>query len=392
MKNLRLNLVLVGLMLTMVVIGQKPAKMPVGKSFIIQSAQNYGRNGGGCWDVSGSFSSESDFVKGKNIQIWNVTNEVDRVYTIKSSNTQGYYEIMVGRHSVARVDISGGKQKKGANIQLWEDNNGTAQRFLFRHLGNGRFKIYSTNGYIINLKNTNSNNNNNIQLWSDHNGIHNEWFLLDPTTRKKYVPTANVQLQLKGEKIPRNMYYIQSAISYGRNNMGCWDIPGKGASKLKKGANLQIWQNDYAIDRKFYIVKNSSGQYYNIRVGNTGYSVDLFGGKTANGSNIGVYTTDRKNANQAFYFKHLGNGRFKMHHSSGKILAITGGGNNNGQNIHLWDNHNAIHAEWFLINVKTGKAFIPGGSPTNNNSDAGGWDGEGNNNNGGTSGAEEEGW
>ena len=149
---------------------QTAADMPAGRSFIIQSAQNFGRDAKGCWDLAGSYTTESQFIKGKNIQIWQLGSvQPDRIYTLVESSHQGYYEIMVGRHSVARVDVSGGKLKKGDNIQLWDDNNSKAQRFLFKHLGNGRFKIYNANGKIVNLSSKNSNNGNNIHIWDDHN-------------------------------------------------------------------------------------------------------------------------------------------------------------------------------------------------------------------------------
>ncbi len=388
MKNINIYIIIAFLFANLIVEAQKASEMPIGKSFIIQSAISFGRNESGCWDLAGSYGSESQFIKGKNIQVWQLDNSPDRVFTIAESSVSGYYELMVGRHSIARVDISGGKQVNHANIRLWDDNNSTAQRFLFKHLGNGRFKIYTTNGKIINLKNNSNNNGTNIQLWDDNNGINSEWYFIDPNTRKAYIPKRSVEIKLVGDEIPQGKYYIQSAISYGRNNMGFWDIPGRGNSALKNKANLQIWENDYLVDRKFAIYKNHSHQYYNLVVGS--YSVDLFGGKTANGSNVGIFKTNFSNINQSFYFEHLGNGRFKIHHSNGKILAITEASNSNNKNIHLWQNHNSIQAEWYLISVKTGKAYIPASNNSNNSNNGNGWDGE--NNEGGSSGNESGGW
>ena len=389
MKHLFIYFALMTLLLPSISSAQV-ASMPVGRSFIIQSAQNYGRDGNGCWDVSGSYSSESQFIKGKNIQLWTMANKPDRFFTIKSSSQQGFYEIMVGKHSVARVDISGGNQKKGANIHLWDDNNSTAQRFSFKHMGNGRFKIYTTKGKIINLNTQSSKNGTNVQLWNDHNGIHNEWFLLDADTRQAYIPTSTVKYTLKGAKMPHKSYYIQSAVSYGRTSAGYWDIPGNGTSKLNNGANLQIWSKGNAQDRKYTFVKNANGQYYNIKIGSTNYFVDLIGGKTKNASNIAAWSKNGK-TNQDFYLQHLGNGRFKIHHISGKIVALAGGAKEkNGTNIHLWDDHNAVQAEWYLIDAATNKPYIPSGSSNNNSSENSGWGSE--KNEGSSSGSEGGGW
>ena len=387
MKKLHLIFVMAIALLSTAATAQMGSVLPIGRSFIIQSAQNSGRNAGGCWDVAGYYGQETDFIKGKNICIWQLDEGADRVFTIMESSQQGYYELMVGRNSVARVDIGGGNQRNGTNIQLWDDNNATSQRFLFKHLGNGRFKIYTTNGKIINLAAKGSKDGNNIQLWNDHNGIHNEWVLLDPDTRQAYIPTATVSYTLKGTTVPANQYYIQSAVSYNRNSLGFWDIPGSGTSKLMNNSNLQIYTKGNKADRKYIFTKNGQGQYYNIQIGYTRYRVTVLGSKTNNGSNVGAYGMTAR-SNQDFYLKHLGNGRFKIYHKSGKLLALSTTSDNNKVNIHLWQDHNAVQAEWYLIDVATGQALIPNGN--SNSSEGNGWDGE--NNEGGSSGSESGGW
>ena len=390
MRNLKLFLI-VAIAFFMAIetsIAQTASVMPIGRSFIIQSAQTYGRGDGGCWDLAGWFENEADFIKGTNLNIYKLDQGADRYITIKESSQQGYYELMIGKHSIARVDIKGGNQTKGTNIQLWDDNNTSSQRFLFKHLGNGRFKIYTTEGKIINLASQSANNGNNLQIWDDHDGIHNEWYLLDATTRKAYVPKSTIRYSLNGEIIPQRTYYIQSAVSYGRNSLGFWDIPGSGISKLKNMANLQIYLKSSEDDRKFLFIKNSKGDYYNIRIGYTNYRVDLIGGNTGNGSNVAAYERNGK-SNQDFYLKHLGNGRFKIFHKSGKLLALANGAiDKNSTNIHLWQDHNAVQAEWYLIDVQTGKTYIPEGNNPSNEGD--GWNGE--SNEGGSSGSESGGW
>jgi uncharacterized protein (TIGR02145 family) len=64
--------------------------------------------------------------------------------------------------------------------------------------------------------------------------------------------------------------------------------------------------------------------------------------------------------NQKFLFQHLGNGRFKIYdRNSGKALCLAGRKNSNGTNVHIWDDHNGPWMEWYLIEVKTKKAFEP---------------------------------
>ena len=70
----------------------------VGRRFIIQSAMNYGKNNGGCWDIPGHPQVVN---KGSNIQVWNLDDGHDRVYRFHETNEPGFYEIQVGNTSSA---------------------------------------------------------------------------------------------------------------------------------------------------------------------------------------------------------------------------------------------------------------------------------------------------
>lgn len=342
---------------------QTAVRMPVGEVFYIQSAYAYGRSSNAYWDIGGV----NDVTKGENLKIWKLDNGRDRQFKIMNSSQRGYYELQIGNWD-SRVDIEGGNQEKRTPIQVWEPNHSSSQRFLFHHLGNGRFKIYTTAGKIVCLKEHNENNGNPIHLWDDHNGIYTEWYLIKKSTNKAFVPGASdlLQAKMKGVVMPEGQQmYIQSALSYGRKNTGYWDVPGKcynirDGKVLKKGANLQVWQKDEGVDRFFGFEKAGNSGYYNIKANaHSAYSVDVQGGKTANGTNIHIWSTNHKNPNQQFYFKHLGNGRFKIYHRSGKILVLKGGADDkNGTNIHLWNDHNKAACEWYIF-TRGGKPYIP---------------------------------
>jgi len=83
-------------------------------------------------------------------------------------------------------------------------------------------------------------------------------------------------------------FNIQSAMNYGKNQGGYWDIPGK-PSHIKEGLNIQVWNIDNGHDRNFTLWKTSNG-YYEIQIGNTTLSrVDIQGGKKDNGTSVKVW-------------------------------------------------------------------------------------------------------
>jgi len=339
-----------------------PAVMKTGRQFLIQSAMDYGRDYGGYWDIPGTPQMIN---KGSNIQVWDLDGGSDRKFTLVNSSEQGYYEIYVADTKGSRVDVAGGKSNDGTNVGVWEVNNGTAQRFLFQHLGNGRFKIFDRNGKVICLASRSNKNGSNIHIWGNHDGVWVEWYLIDAQTKTVFVPTQNQQVaeaSLKGTAVPEGKnYIIQSAMSYGRCNDGCWDLPGNNVVQVN--SNIQIWTLDNGTDRLFRFEKKRDSEYYQIYAGKTSDGVvDLPGGKTENGNVMQIWTAQDGNHNQDFYLKHLGNGRFKIYHRSGKIINLKNTNNNNGNKVQIWNDHDAIHCEWYLIDPNTKQAYIPGGS------------------------------
>ena len=167
------------------VYGQTPAEMPTSRMFLIQSAMNYGENSGGYWDIP---NSPSQIARGSNIQVWDLDGGMDRKFTLHPSSSAGFYEIQVGTTSNARVDIDYCKADNGTNVRAWDANGSTCQRFLFQHLGNGRFKIFDYNGKVLCLANRSSNNGSNVHIWDNHDGPWMEWYLIDAQSGQPYIP------------------------------------------------------------------------------------------------------------------------------------------------------------------------------------------------------------
>ncbi|MDD2345504.1 MAG: RICIN domain-containing protein [Bacteroidales bacterium] len=333
--------------------------IPTGKKFFIQSGMNYGRDNGGYWDIPGSPATITNSL---NIQVWNLDGGHDRMYTLIDSKEKGFYEIVIGNTKNSRVDVSGGKTANGTNIASYQSNGSNSQRFLFHHLGNGRFKIYNRFGKALCTAGRKSANGTSVHTWDDHDGVWMEWHLIDAETKELFIPTETqkVEAAVEGDEVPTGKtFYIQSAMNRGRDDAGFWDLPGTGQGAIKKNAQMQVWKLDMQPDRLIRFKKADNGQYYKLYVGTSGNMVvDLAGGKTDNGTPAHIWTA-HTGQSQDFYFKHLGEGRFKIYHRSGKILNLKGSKNDNGTKVHLWSDHNGIFNEWYFIDSNTNRPYIP---------------------------------
>jgi len=160
-------------------------------------------------------------------------------------------------------------------------------------------------------------------------------------------------------------YYVQSAMNYGKNNSGYWDIPGDNL-KYKAGQNLQMWSlssaNKKQRDRMFRFKRFRDG-YYRIEPYHARYKgyLDVQGGvdKSKNGTNIHVWKRSTKNRSQKFVLRYVGNKRWKIYALNGKVVHARGRKTSNRANVSIWSDHKGPWMEWVLIDATTGQALDP---------------------------------
>jgi hypothetical protein len=198
---------------------QTSVPIPVGKTFYIQSAMNYGKNNGGYWDVPGY---PKEIEKGSNIQVYDFDEGHDRTFTLHFRDADGDYEIKIGNTVNSRIDIQGGGKENGTSVKTWTRNQGNNQKFLFKHLGNGRFKIFDRNsGKAICLAGRKNANGTNVHIWDDHDGPWMEWYLIDTKTKKAFIPQT-------ASKTP-DFFIKNKHFKYTSGSMGGGSSEGKGS-------------------------------------------------------------------------------------------------------------------------------------------------------------------
>lgn len=164
------------------------------KGFLIQSAMNYQKNNGGYWDIPGH---PEKIKSGSNIQVWNIDEGKDRLFFLKTTEENGIYQIIPGgKNNYVMLSIAGGEEnaeKNGANIETNRMMGRDWQKFRFKHLGNGEFKIYTPDDMVICLAGRKNANGTNVHIWEDHDGDRMTWYLIDPDTKKAWIPENQPQ-------------------------------------------------------------------------------------------------------------------------------------------------------------------------------------------------------
>lgn len=149
-------------------------------------------------------------------------------------------------------------------------------------------------------------------------------------------------------------YYIKSVAS-GNKDEGYFDLPGRNY-RFKKGSKFQTWSKDTKVPHdQIFSFMYAGGDYCYIRSASRGF-IDVSGSKNADG--VPLIAWSRNNSqNQKFRLKHMGDGKWKIYTSWGRVLATKGGKTNNGTPIHTWRDHTADNSMWYIIDFRTKKKY-----------------------------------
>ena len=95
---------------------------------------------------------------------------------IISGNT---YKI-TAKHSGKVLDVARGAKTASANVQQWNDTNGTKQKWTVVDTGDGYYKLVSENsGKVLDVASAATYDGANVQQWDDTNGTCQRWKIID---------------------------------------------------------------------------------------------------------------------------------------------------------------------------------------------------------------------
>ncbi|WP_448973221.1 RICIN domain-containing protein [Oribacterium sp.] len=247
-------------------------------SFIIRS------KAGTVLDVNGGPGAAGN---GPNIQVWNQvgTNANQRFYIVKQG---GAYEF-IPQCSGLRMDVDNAGTADGTNVRQYEPNGSYAQRFkLFKYykpkVNEKSAPEVKSKSYILRSKlapnkaiavatGNATQLGSNVHLWEFN---------------KDNIYSAiiwNLEKQADGSFLVKNQYNNQYL-----------DVV---ADSLYDQVNILTWEKHGKLSEQWYVVANGDGTYRFVNKG-SGKVVDIYGGQTANGTNVQQYLWHGHDA-QRFY-------------------------------------------------------------------------------------------
>ncbi|MGO5328968.1 RICIN domain-containing protein [Holdemanella porci] len=269
-----------------------------------------------------------------NVQLY-VNNESTAQAFKVSHDAQGYVTF-TNVNSGKVLDVSGGIARNGRNVQQYTSNGTRSQKWVIKKSGN-RYTIVSAldSNFVLDLSSGKVNNSQNIQLYTSNDSNAQKWNLT------KYLSKQEKLDQLAAENkntLADGVYKIGNA----QNSNYVLDIA---SGSKNNGANVQLYLSNGTTAQSFKVTHDAQG-YVTFTNVNSGKALDVSGGKVVNSRNIQQYNSNGTKS-QKWIVKKSGSGYTIISAlDSNYVLDLSGGKVVDSRNIQLYQSNGSTAQQW----------------------------------------------
>ena len=265
------------------------------------------------------------------------------------------------------LDIYGGNIEDGVNIHQYENNNTNAQMFKFEKtdllsnkqiIDNGNYLIYTS----LNLNKTVSCNSN--VFITDVTGFSNEIINIEYKNNGFYVLKNNSKVLTNNNNIilsnyieaDNQLWYLVKVSNYytfySKKDGKVLDLYG---AITTNGNKLHTYISNDTLAQRFFLEKLGNEKvkddYYEIVLDNQRLSFE--GNVPFNFANVSMRN---KSDNSVWYFKNISDNLYEIRCAlnKNKTLDVYGGRVNNGTNVDVYSLNSTLAERWYLINLADG--------------------------------------
>ncbi len=280
-------------------------------------------------DVKGGSTSNCG-----NIQLYVNNESTAQAFTV-SHDAQGYVTF-TNVNSGKVLDVSGGIARNGRNVQQYTSNGTRSQKWVIKKSGNG-YTIVSAldSNFVLDLSSGRVNNSQNIQLYTSNDSNAQKWNLTKYMTKQEKLD----QLAVENKNAIRDGVY---KIGNAQNSNYVLDIA---SGSKNNGANVQLYLSNGTTAQSFKVTHDTNG-YVTFTNVNSGKALDVSGGKVVNSRNIQQYNSNGTKS-QKWIVKKSGSGYTIISAlDSNYVLDLSGGKVVNSHNIQLYQSNGSTAQQW----------------------------------------------
>lgn len=286
-------------------------------------------------DVKGGSTSNCG-----NVQLYLNNESTAQAFKV-SHDAQGYVTF-TNVNSGKVLDVSGGIASNGRNVQQYTSNGTRSQKWIVKKSGNG-YTIVSAldSNFVLDLSSGRVNNGQNIQLYTSNDSNAQKWNLT------KYLSKQEKLNQLAAENkntLADGVYKIGNA----QNSNYVLDIA---SGSKNNGANVQLYLSNGTTAQSFKVTHDTNG-YVTFTNVNSGRALDVSGGKVANYSNIQQYNSNGTKSQKWIVKKSNSGYTIISALDSNYVLDLSGGKVVNSRNIQIYQGNGSTAQQWaFETNI-----------------------------------------
>lgn len=280
-------------------------------------------------DVKGGSTSNCG-----NIQLY-VNNESTAQAFKVSHDAQGYVTF-TNVNSGKVLDVSGGIARNGRNVQQYTSNGTRSQKWVIKKSGNG-YTIVSAldSNFVLDLSSGRVNNSQNIQLYTSNDSNAQKWNLTKYLTKQEKLDQLVVENK---NTLADGVYKIGNA----QNSNYVLDIA---SGSKNDGANVQLYLSNRTTAQSFKVTHDTNG-YVTFTNVNSGKALDVSGGKVVNSRNIQQYYSNGTKSQKWIVKKSNSGYTIISALDSNYVLDLSGGKVVNSRNIQLYQSNGSTAQQW----------------------------------------------
>jgi hypothetical protein len=269
---------------------------------------------------------------GANVQLYasNGTGAQAWVVTVAS----GGYCTIANRGSGKVLDVAGGIARWGTNVQQWDQNGSRAQLWVARTNGDGSVTFHSAlgQGLVLDLSGASTANGTNVQVWSENDSPAQRFACADELTRRA---AGN-----KGGAVLGSGCYT---VSTGLSSSKVLDVSGAGLLDM---ANVQVYSRNDTVAQTWYVSVDAKGFVTLTDVG-SGKVLDVAGGSPLSGTNAWQYAGNGSAA-QRWAVERNADGTLTLWSAlgNGQVLDVAGGSSADGANVWTYASNGSAAQRW----------------------------------------------
>lgn len=258
-----------------------------------------------------------------------------------ASPTKGTYRIVSAKGSSSNpfsLDVSGGSNKNGANVQIWKPNHTAAQFFVLSYRKDGTAQILSKwSGKSLDVENGTVESGTNIQQYTDNDTRAQSWTVEADGGSAAFgggtYPTYTVKV-------------VGSDLAM--------DVAG---GSMSAGTNVRVYTSNGTDAQQWLFVPTppfASGGVYELRsLLDTSMAVDIAGGSGTRGANVQLWKANGTNA-QKFIITEETTGQWSIQNvGSDMFVDVSNAGAKSGTNVQQWTDNDSRAQRWKVTGYGT---------------------------------------